>query len=151
MSLPPNDLLASLYRDLPFLVVHLTTDGLILHCNPATLALTHYEDRNSMAHSLETRLPFLDHRLVNFAVHLPASMKLRNGWTKYILREAMPELPRHFLRFDSPGVGQAVAEGDFCLCRAEAPIRGTSIATVGRRSTFRSPGQIARRHVEGCV
>ena len=56
-------------------------------------ALTHYEDRNSMAHSLEIRLPFLDHRLVNFLLSLPAQMKLRNGWTKYILRKALVELP----------------------------------------------------------
>jgi asparagine synthase (glutamine-hydrolysing) len=56
-------------------------------------ALTHYEDRNSMAHSRETRLPFLDHRLVNFVVHLPEAMKLHGGWTKYILRCAMHEMP----------------------------------------------------------
>lgn len=56
-------------------------------------ALTHYEDRNSMAHSLETRLPFLDHRLVNFALSLPVEMKINNGWTKYILRKSISELP----------------------------------------------------------
>lgn len=42
-------------------------------------ALTHYEDRNSMAHSLEIRLPFLDHRLVNFVLTLPVEMKLNRG------------------------------------------------------------------------
>ncbi len=57
-------------------------------------ALTHYEDRNSMAHSLEVRLPFLDHRLVNFVLNLPAEMKIHKGWTKYILREAFYELPK---------------------------------------------------------
>lgn len=56
-------------------------------------ALTHYEDRNSMAHSQEIRLPFLDHRLVNFAISLPVERKVRHGWSKYILREAMSELP----------------------------------------------------------
>lgn len=57
-------------------------------------ALTHYEDRNSMAHSLEIRLPFLDHRLVNFVLGLPVTLKLNNGWTKYILRKSMHELPQ---------------------------------------------------------
>lgn len=57
-------------------------------------ALAHYEDRNSMAYSLETRLPFLDHRLVNFALNIPPSMKIKNGWTKYILRKSMTELPK---------------------------------------------------------
>ena len=56
-------------------------------------ALTHYEDRNSMAYSLEVRHPFLDHRIVNFLVNVPVSLKLRNGWTKYLLRRAISELP----------------------------------------------------------
>jgi asparagine synthase (glutamine-hydrolysing) len=56
-------------------------------------ALTHYEDRNSGAHSLEVRHPFLDHRLVNFVVNLPTELKIRRGWTKYILRAALPEMP----------------------------------------------------------
>ncbi len=56
-------------------------------------ALTHYEDRNSMAHSLEVRHPFLDHRLVEFLLNLPPDWKIRNGWTKYVLRQAFPELP----------------------------------------------------------
>lgn len=55
--------------------------------------LTHYEDRNSMAASIESRLPFLDHRLVNFLLSIPLNMKMKNGWTKYILRKAMNELP----------------------------------------------------------
>ncbi|MBK9591546.1 MAG: asparagine synthase (glutamine-hydrolyzing) [Crocinitomicaceae bacterium] len=55
--------------------------------------LTHYEDRNSMAHQLEVRLPFLDYRLVNYLVHLPVEDKLKSGWTKYLLRESVHELP----------------------------------------------------------
>jgi asparagine synthase (glutamine-hydrolysing) len=56
-------------------------------------ALTHYEDRNSSAHSLEVRHPFLDHRLVQFLVSLPVESKINSGWTKYILRQSMHELP----------------------------------------------------------
>jgi len=55
--------------------------------------LNHYEDRNAMAFSLEMRLPFLDHRLVNFALSLRPEYKIRNGWTKYVLRQAFHELP----------------------------------------------------------
>jgi asparagine synthetase B (glutamine-hydrolysing) len=54
--------------------------------------LLRYADRNSMAHSREVRLPFLDHRLVEFAFSLPDERLLRNGWTKWILREAFPDL-----------------------------------------------------------
>jgi asparagine synthase (glutamine-hydrolysing) len=57
-------------------------------------ALAHYEDRTSMANSLELRYPYLDHRIVDFAVNLPTELKIHNGWTKYILRQSFPELPR---------------------------------------------------------
>ena len=50
--------------------------------------LLRYEDRNSMAHSIESRLPFLDYRLVEAALGLQAECKIKNGWTKYVLRRA---------------------------------------------------------------
>ena len=51
--------------------------------------LLRYEDRNSMAHSIESRVPFLDHPLVEFAARLPQRLKLRGWTTKYVLRRAM--------------------------------------------------------------
>ena len=48
--------------------------------------LLRYEDRNSMAHSVEARLPFLDYRLVEAALALPVDQKIHNGWSKYPLR-----------------------------------------------------------------
>ncbi len=50
--------------------------------------LLRYADRNSMAHSREVRLPFLDHNLVEFVFRLPDRFLIRNGWTKWILRES---------------------------------------------------------------
>jgi asparagine synthase (glutamine-hydrolysing) len=52
-------------------------------------ALLHYEDRNSMAFSLETRLPFLDYRLIEYIFSLPSEQKIDKGVTKVILRNAM--------------------------------------------------------------
>jgi asparagine synthase (glutamine-hydrolysing) len=46
-------------------------------------------DRMSMAHSIETRVPLLDHKLVEFAATIPPEMNLRNGTTKYVLKQAM--------------------------------------------------------------
>jgi asparagine synthase (glutamine-hydrolysing) len=51
--------------------------------------LLRYADRNSMAHSREVRLPFLNHELVQFIFSLSADLKIRGGWTKWILRHAM--------------------------------------------------------------
>ena len=47
------------------------------------------EDRNSMAHSLEVRLPFLDYRLVSLLFNMPSEWKLRGPLNKFVLREAM--------------------------------------------------------------
>ena len=46
-------------------------------------------DRTSMAVSLETRVPFLDHRIIESAITLPNSLKIRNGKGKYILRKIL--------------------------------------------------------------
>jgi asparagine synthase (glutamine-hydrolysing) len=52
-------------------------------------SLLHNEDRNSMAFSIESRVPFLDHRLVEYSFNLPDELKLQQGWSKKVLREAM--------------------------------------------------------------
>jgi asparagine synthase (glutamine-hydrolysing) len=51
--------------------------------------LLRHADRNSMAHGTEVRLPFLNHELVEFIFSLPSHFKIRNGWTKWILRQTM--------------------------------------------------------------
>jgi asparagine synthase (glutamine-hydrolysing) len=51
--------------------------------------LLRYADRNSMAHGLEVRLPFLDHELVEYLFSLPSDFKIRDGWTKWLLRVSM--------------------------------------------------------------
>jgi asparagine synthase (glutamine-hydrolysing) len=51
--------------------------------------LLHWEDRNSMAHSIESRVPFLDYRLVEFTLGLPDTYKIFGGRTKRILRRGL--------------------------------------------------------------
>ena len=73
-SPPTTDLNASLARS--------------IYRSPLPLYLR-LEDRNSMAHSVEARLPFLDYRLVSLVFSLPLEWRLRGPWNKYVLREAM--------------------------------------------------------------
>jgi asparagine synthase (glutamine-hydrolysing) len=54
--------------------------------------LLRYEDRNSMAHSIEARVPYLDHRLVEQAFRLPALLRIRGGMPKQVLREALADV-----------------------------------------------------------
>jgi len=54
--------------------------------------LLRHGDRNSMAHSIESRVPFLDHELVEYCFRLPDDMKIHAGTTKVVLREAMRDL-----------------------------------------------------------
>lgn len=58
--------------------------------------LLHWEDRNSMACSIESRLPFLDYRLVEFSLNIPSEYKINQGLTKRILRQAV----KNFVPFD---------------------------------------------------
>jgi len=68
-------------------------------------ALLQVEDRVSMAHGLESRVPFLDHRIVELAATIPADIKFENGNMKHVLRTAMrSQLPsRIFHRQDKMG------------------------------------------------
>jgi asparagine synthase (glutamine-hydrolysing) len=54
-------------------------------------ALLRYEDKNSSAFSLESRVPFLDPNLVEFIFNLPDDLIIKNGVNKYILRQAMKD------------------------------------------------------------
>lgn len=57
-------------------------------------ALLHVEDRMSMAHGLESRVPFLDHPLVEFAATIPADVKFKDGQLKHLLKSTFrKELP----------------------------------------------------------
>jgi len=64
-------------------------------------------DRAAMGVSLETRIPFLNHHVVEFAYQLPLSMKIRNGQSKWILRQVLDKyIPRELM--ERPKMGFAV-------------------------------------------
>lgn len=52
------------------------------------------DDRTSMAHSVETRHPFLDYRIVEFGFSLPENFYINKGWSKFIIRNSILDLPK---------------------------------------------------------
>ena len=73
--------------------------------------MLHYFDRASMAHSLEVRVPFLDHHLVEYCATIPADMKVRRLTTKYVLKQAARGLlPDRII--DKPKIGFFAASVD---------------------------------------
>ena len=60
--------------------------------------LLKYEDKNSMRNSIETRLPFIDYHVLERALSLNSNMKIKEGWTKYILRRVVDDiLPKNIV------------------------------------------------------
>src|SRR5207302_6273953 len=91
-------------------------------------------DKMTMATSVEARVPFLDHDLVEFAMALPPSMKVRDGVGKYLLKKAVDGLLPHDIVYRrKQGFGAPVEEwfrGDFGR-RAQREIRESSLAERG--------------------
>jgi asparagine synthase (glutamine-hydrolysing) len=109
--------------------------------------LLRYEDRNSMAHSLEARVPFLDYRLVELAFSLPAEELIRGGETKLVLRRAFEDLLPPEVRGRRDKVGFATPEGAWMRGRL-----GELAADAFSSQSFRDRGFVdasaARRRLE---
>jgi asparagine synthase (glutamine-hydrolysing) len=89
----------------------------------------------SMAHSIETRVPLLDHKLVEFALTIPPEMNLRGGTTKYILKQAMKGiLPERIV--NRPKQGFAVPLGYWFRGKLGSYVRDLLLGERGRRRGF---------------
>jgi asparagine synthase (glutamine-hydrolysing) len=91
------ELAAAPAHDAPF--VESLQDVLVQQTTRTSLpSLLRFEDRNSMAHSIEGRVPYLDHRLVELAFSLAEDARLRGMQPKWVLRQAVADLlPREVL------------------------------------------------------
>jgi asparagine synthase (glutamine-hydrolysing) len=86
-------------------------------------------DRMSMAHSLEVRPPFLDHRIVEFAAKLPPALKIKGRTTKRVLRElARTKLPAEILNRPKEGLDIPAHEW------LRGPLRPLLLETLGEES-----------------
>jgi asparagine synthase (glutamine-hydrolysing) len=92
-------------------------------------------DKMTMATSVESRVPFLDHELVEFALALPPEMKVRDGVGKYLLKKAVAGsiLPEHIVYRPKQGFGAPVAEWfkDELGRRAQAQINSSALRERG--------------------
>jgi asparagine synthase (glutamine-hydrolysing) len=85
-------------------VRHQMAQAVQYNCLPQLLR---YADRNSMAFSRESRLPFLDYDLIDFCISLPDDFFFSDGWQKYILREATDGYVPDSIRWRADKVGYA--------------------------------------------
>jgi asparagine synthase (glutamine-hydrolysing) len=102
--------------------------------------LLRYEDRNSMAHSLEARVPLLDHRLVQLAFSLPGDELIRRGETKSVLRRALADLLPPTVRARRDKLGFVTPEARFLRGRL-----GELAADVFSSQSFRERGLVDAR------
>jgi asparagine synthase (glutamine-hydrolysing) len=91
------------------------------------------EDRSSMAHSREARVPFLDHRLVELAFSLPTRLKVADGVTKRVFRDAVADLVPELVLERRDKVGFVTPEAEW-LKRLPADTRAVSGDLVRREA-----------------
>ena len=88
-----------------------------------------------MIFSLEVREPFIDYRLVEYVLGLPDEFKIRNGYSKYILREAIDELPEqirnrsHKMGFVAPDKKWVLENKEMIRNELEDAIKNTGFFT----------------------
>jgi asparagine synthase (glutamine-hydrolysing) len=92
--------------------------------------LLHWEDRDSMGHSIESRVPFLDYRLVEFVLGLPGEYKLSGGITKRVMRHGMSGILPDAIRDRMDKVGFVTPEETWLRETAPDLIRMTMNSAI---------------------
>lgn len=100
--------------------------------------LLHIGDRASMMFSVETRFPFLDFRLVELLFKQPVETKLRNGWTKYSLRQIFNDRLPNSIVWRRDKMGWEIPEREWLLGKMKDQI----MITIGRSNILRIIGSI---------
>lgn len=99
-------------------------------------ALLRFEDRNTMAFGVESRVPFIDHVFVEWLATIPADARLAGGWTKRIMREALAGILPERVRTRKSKLGFSTPEPEWLA----GPLAGWLRDTLG-----------APRHLDGIV
>jgi asparagine synthase (glutamine-hydrolysing) len=86
---------------------HYLATGLLYTMLPNQLVMS---DKTAMAFGVEARFPFLDYQLVDWAIHLPDDILVRNGWQKWVLRKSMQGLLPEDVQWRGDKVGFAAPQ-----------------------------------------
>jgi asparagine synthase (glutamine-hydrolysing) len=101
--------------------------------------LLRYEDRNSMAFGIEARVPFVDYRLLELAFGPGRELRFKNGWTKWLLREAAAGVVPESIRWRRDKVGFATPESKWLTVLLE---RRPELLGVEAAREFLSPAPV---------
>ncbi|MFA7197858.1 MAG: asparagine synthase (glutamine-hydrolyzing) [Methanoculleus sp.] len=108
--------------------------------------LLHWEDRNSMAFSIEARVPFLDYRLVEYLAGLPLDQKVRGGVTKYVLRRAIRGLVPEAIRCRMDKMGFVTPEEAWMKDELAPEILALFSSPEFSRRTYWDADQVLRNY-----
>jgi asparagine synthase (glutamine-hydrolysing) len=112
--------------------------------------LLHYEDRNSMAFSLETRLPFLDYRLVEYVFQLPVEQKVKEGVTKVVLRKAMEGIIPEAIRNRTDKMGFSTPMGFWLKGPLQGWVKGVLDSQTFKGRGYLKPLKVQEIFTEHC-
>jgi asparagine synthase (glutamine-hydrolysing) len=115
-------------------------DDLMVDTLPQLLRM---EDRSSMAFSLEARVPLLDHPLVEYGLALPDHLKVRDGWSKYAIRQVMQGTMPEEVRLRTSKLGFAAPDRRWLATDLRASV-GDLIAGELRCARYVDPAQLRR-------
>jgi asparagine synthase (glutamine-hydrolysing) len=109
--------------------------------------LLRYEDKNSMKYSIESRLPFLDYRLVELGLNMNNAYKICNGWTKYPLRKAIEQKLPASIVWRKDKIGFAAPEAALLSNKQEIFNELKASVLLNKLMRDRWPQQISTRHL----
>ena len=115
--------------------------------------LLRYEDKNSMRWSIETRVPFLDYRIVELSTSLPSTLKIRGGKTKYIFRKSMEGVVPRIILNRRDKIGFAAPDADWMRTPAFIELMKSVIESTEFRSRkywkYKEVEKLLKEHLQG--
>ncbi len=104
-----------------------------------------FEDRISMAYSLEARLPFMDYRLIEYGFGLPNHLKIQNGLTKIVLRKAMTDTLPSIISGDPQKIPFSGPSSSWLLGPLRSVVEGLLASGEPKLAQFVDPGKLRAR------